>query len=48
MPAAAMATGCVDLVLPVERIAHALISLTAWPGAASLLRAPLAPWAVLD
>jgi two-component system chemotaxis response regulator CheB len=48
MPAAAMATGCVDLVLPVERIAHALISLTAWPGAASLLRAPMAPWAVLD
>jgi two-component system chemotaxis response regulator CheB len=48
MPAAAIATGCVDLVLPVDRLAHALVSLTAWPGAASLLRAPLAPWAVLD
>jgi two-component system chemotaxis response regulator CheB len=48
MPAAAIATGCVDLVLPTERIADALVSLTAWPGAASLLRAPLASWAVLD
>jgi two-component system chemotaxis response regulator CheB len=48
MPAAAIATGCVDLVLPVNRIAHALISLSAWPGAVSLLRAPLAPWAVLE
>ena len=48
MPAAAIATGCVDLVLPVERNAHALVSLVAWPGAAHLLRAPLAPWAVLD
>jgi two-component system, chemotaxis family, protein-glutamate methylesterase/glutaminase len=48
MPAAAIATGCVDLVLPIERIAHALVSLTAWPGAASLLRVPMAPWAVLD
>jgi two-component system chemotaxis response regulator CheB len=48
MPAAAIATGCVDLVLPVNRIAHALISLSTWPGADSLLRAPLASWAVLD
>lgn len=48
MPAATIATGCVDLVLPVHRLAHALVSLTAWPGAASLLWAPLAPWAVLD
>jgi two-component system chemotaxis response regulator CheB len=48
MPAAAIATGCVDLVLPTERIADALVSLTAWPGAASLLRSPLASWAVLD
>ena len=48
MPAAAIATGCVDLVLPVDRIAHALLSLVAWPGAADLLRGPLAAWAVLD
>jgi two-component system chemotaxis response regulator CheB len=48
MPAAAIATGCVDLVLPIGRIAHALVSLAAWPGAASLLRVPLAPWAILD
>ena len=48
MPAAAIATGCVDLVLPVDRIAHALLSLVAWPGAPYLLRAPLAAWAVLD
>jgi two-component system chemotaxis response regulator CheB len=48
MPAAAIATGCVDLVLPIGRIAHALVSLVAWPGAASLLRVPLAPWAVLE
>ncbi|HEY3110482.1 MAG TPA: chemotaxis protein CheB [Chloroflexota bacterium] len=31
MPAAAIATGCVDLVLPLERIAPALISLVMWP-----------------
>jgi two-component system chemotaxis response regulator CheB len=48
MPAAAIASGCVDLVFPIERMAHALVSLTAWPGAASLLRMPLAPWAVLE
>jgi two-component system chemotaxis response regulator CheB len=45
MPAAAIATGCVDLVLPSSRIASALISLVCWPGAADLLRVPLSPWA---
>ena len=41
----AIATGCVDLVLPLECIAPALISLTMWPGAAELLRVPISPWA---
>ena len=45
MPRAAIATGCVDLVLPLECIAPALISLTMWPGAAELLRVPISPWA---
>jgi two-component system chemotaxis response regulator CheB len=48
MPAAAIATGCVDLVLPVDRLAHLLVGLAAWPGARSLLRVPIAPWATLD
>jgi two-component system, chemotaxis family, protein-glutamate methylesterase/glutaminase len=48
MPAAAIASGCVDLVLPVERIAHFLVSVAAWPGARSPLRVPMAPWAVID
>jgi two-component system chemotaxis response regulator CheB len=48
MPAAAIATGCVDLVLPIGRIADALVSLVLWPGAADLLRVPLPPWAMLD
>jgi two-component system chemotaxis response regulator CheB len=47
MPAAAIATGCVDLVLPVGRLAAALLSLVLWPGAADLLRVPLSPWAAL-
>lgn len=46
MPAAARATGCVDLVLPLPHLAHALIALTTAPGAADLLRTPPAPWAV--
>jgi two-component system chemotaxis response regulator CheB len=45
MPGAAIATGCVDLVLPAERIAAAVVSLVSWPGAAHLLRTPLSPWA---
>ena len=45
MPMAAVATGCVDLVLPLERIPHALIALTMAPGAAALLRVPPPPWA---
>ena len=48
MPAAAIATGCVDLVLPIDRLAHLLVSLAAWPGARSLWRSPVAAWAVMD
>ncbi|MBP2337587.1 two-component system chemotaxis response regulator CheB [Saccharothrix coeruleofusca] len=47
MPASAMATGCVDFVLPLNRIAAALVALTMAPGGADLLRVPIAPWARL-
>lgn len=47
MPANAIATGCADFVLPVERIASALLALTTAPGAAELLQVPLPPWARL-
>jgi two-component system chemotaxis response regulator CheB len=47
MPLAALATGCVDLVLPLARIPHALIALTMAPGAAALFRVPPSPWADL-
>jgi two-component system chemotaxis response regulator CheB len=47
MPLAALATGCVDLVLPLARIPHALIALTMAPGAADLFRVPPPPWANL-
>ena len=45
MPIAATATGCVDFVLPLERIAPALIALTMAPGGADLLRVPPSSWA---
>ena len=45
MPAAAIATGCVDFVLPVRRIADALVTLTMQPGAADLFRVPSPFWA---
>lgn len=41
MPGAAIATGCVDLVLPIEAMAHALVALVMAPGAADFLRVPL-------
>jgi two-component system chemotaxis response regulator CheB len=47
MPSAAIATGCVDFVLPLQRIGHALVSLVMWPGAAELLRVATPPWARL-
>jgi two-component system chemotaxis response regulator CheB len=48
MPSSAIATGCVDLVLPIYRIAPALIALTMAPGAADLLIVPTPPWADLS
>jgi two-component system, chemotaxis family, protein-glutamate methylesterase/glutaminase len=45
MPCAALATGCVDLVMPVPHIAPTLIALTMAPGAADLFRVPASPWA---
>jgi two-component system chemotaxis response regulator CheB len=47
MPASAIATGCVDFVLPLHRIAAALTALTMAPGAADLFTVPTAPWAKL-
>jgi two-component system chemotaxis response regulator CheB len=47
MPASAIATGCVDFVLPLDRIAAALTALTMAPGAADLFTVPIAPWAKL-
>jgi two-component system chemotaxis response regulator CheB len=47
MPSHAIATGCVDFVLPLERIAPALVALTMAPGGAELLFVPTAPWAQL-
>lgn len=35
MPSAAISTGCVDWVLPLDRIGHALVSLVMWPRAAT-------------
>jgi two-component system chemotaxis response regulator CheB len=48
MPASAIATGCVDFVLPLHRIAAALVALTMAPGGADLLAVPTAPWARLQ
>lgn len=47
MPSSAIATGCVDFVLPVERIAPALVALTVAPGGADLLAVPMPHWAQL-
>jgi two-component system chemotaxis response regulator CheB len=47
MPANAIATGCADFVLPLDRLATALLALTTAPGAADLLTVPLPPWASL-
>jgi two-component system chemotaxis response regulator CheB len=47
MPASAIATGCVDFVLPPHRLAPALTALTMAPGAAALLAVPAPHWAGL-
>jgi len=48
MPSNAIATGCVDFVLPPHRLATALIALTMAPGGASLLAVPAPHWAGLQ
>ena len=45
MPGAAVATGCVDFVLPLPVLAHALVGLVMVPGAANLMRVALPSWA---
>lgn len=45
MPGAAIATGCVDHVLPLRTIAAALVSLVMVPGADELFRVRLSHWA---
>jgi two-component system, chemotaxis family, protein-glutamate methylesterase/glutaminase len=47
MPSHAIATGCADFVLPLNRLATAVLALTTAPGAADLLSVPLPPWASL-
>jgi two-component system chemotaxis response regulator CheB len=45
MPAAAIATGCVDYVLPTPVLADAITALVMAPGAAAMMRVALPPWA---
>jgi two-component system, chemotaxis family, protein-glutamate methylesterase/glutaminase len=45
MPSASIATGCIDFVLPLNRISDALVTLVMSPGASEFFRVPLAPWA---
>lgn len=45
MPSAAIATGCVDFVLPLAIVAPALITLAMAPGAAAWLQVPVPSWA---
>jgi two-component system chemotaxis response regulator CheB len=47
MPSRAIATGCVDFVLPLHRIAVALAVPTMTPGAAELFTVPTPSWASL-
>lgn len=45
MPSAAIATGCVDYVLPLAVLADAITALVMAPGAAAMMRVALPPWA---
>lgn len=47
MPRAAIATGCIDFVLPPEQITIALTAFVMAPGAAALFRVSTPPWALL-
>lgn len=44
MPTNAIATGCVDFVLPLARIAPALVTLSMAPGGADMFVVPTPPW----
>lgn len=48
MPDSAIATGCVDYVLPITHVAPALVALTMASGAAELLAVPTPPWAQMQ
>ncbi len=48
MPSSAIATGCVDFVLPLRRIGGALVALAMAPGGADLLAVPTPSWATLQ
>jgi two-component system, chemotaxis family, protein-glutamate methylesterase/glutaminase len=45
MPQAALATGCVDLLLPLHVVGSAITALAMAPGAAALFSSPLPHWA---
>lgn len=45
MPAASIATGCVDYVLPTATLADAITALVMASGAAAMMRVALPPWA---
>lgn len=47
MPSSAIATGCVDFVLPIEKMRAALMALILAPGGAELLRVRPPSWARL-
>jgi two-component system chemotaxis response regulator CheB len=47
MPSSAIATGCIDHVLPAQRIAPALVALTMAPGGADLLAVAPPHWAAV-
>jgi two-component system chemotaxis response regulator CheB len=47
MPSAAIASGCVDFVLPLDRIGPALVALVMAPGGAAFFAVPTSPWARL-
>ena len=45
MPSAALATGCIEFVLPLSRLSSALVTLAMAPGGADLLVVPAPSWA---
>ncbi len=47
MPRAAIATGCVDFILPLDQIARALIALIMVRGAADYFQVAIPHWALL-